>query len=91
MNFEFLFLLYKSLQVTELPALVNEDIPEEKQSDVKMSIAWRYQHLPQGDENKKLLFGHYYDLSKSMDKKTIEETFVEYWDNTAPSNKPSQY
>ncbi|XP_033753392.1 elongator complex protein 4-like [Pecten maximus] len=61
-------------QITkELPAPIIDDPgslvnqPEEEGSD-KMSIAWRYQHLPKFQSNPTTVkFGHYYDLTKVMD------------------------
>lgn len=38
------------------------------QSDEQMKIAWRYQHLPKYQSNStSIKFGHYYDLTKTMD------------------------
>ncbi|XP_060070767.1 elongator complex protein 4-like [Ylistrum balloti] len=61
-------------QITqELPAPIIDDpgsvmtTPEEDGSE-KMSIAWRYQHLPKFQSNPSTIkFGHYYDLTKVMD------------------------
>ncbi|XP_044729919.1 putative elongator complex protein 4 [Chrysoperla carnea] len=70
--------------VSELPALINdEDIENEtkdKNKDIKMSIAWRYQHLST-TEQKKLTFSHYYDLSKTMDQSFLKDTVIHHWDN----------
>ncbi|XP_021349434.1 elongator complex protein 4-like [Mizuhopecten yessoensis] len=59
--------------IKELPAPIIDDPgsvvtrPEEEGSE-KMSIAWRYQHLPKFQSNPTTVkFGHYYDLTKVMD------------------------
>lgn len=64
----------------ELPAPViddpgkNEQIPQEAVNDSdNMKIAWRYRHLPKFQSNTTgVKFGHYYDLSKTMEEELVQ-------------------
>ncbi|XP_017772789.1 PREDICTED: elongator complex protein 4 [Nicrophorus vespilloides] len=53
-----------------LPAQTNTDVEDvnNPMGNNKMSIAFRYQHLPTRDKQIKSSFGHYYDLSKCISK-----------------------
>ncbi|XP_074660622.1 elongator complex protein 4-like [Tubulanus polymorphus] len=81
------------LVLKELPGAILDDpggvnLDDNKSSDSvdddKMKIAWRYEHLPQFQGTiKSHRFGHYYDLTKSMDAQNldrVDKTFFEAGD-----------
>merc|ERR1712227_569383 len=58
-----------------LPGPITDDPVKTKESsfsDEKMTIAWRYQNLPVEASHVSNKFGHYYDLTKSMDAEKLE-------------------
>lgn len=69
--------------VSELPAVIPDNLrgSNDVGTDEQMKIAWRYQHMkvidssPTGSQK----FGHYYDLTKRIDKETVERADVTYW------------
>lgn len=69
--------------LSEIPEVATDSLKETK-NDIKdeMKIAWRYQNLkivdtsPSGGSK----FGHYFDLTKMMDRKKIDCTRVTQWD-----------
>ncbi|XP_051155601.1 elongator complex protein 4 [Leptopilina boulardi] len=68
--------------LSEIPDVAT-DTPKENKNDIKdeMKIAWRYQNLkivdtsPSGSNK----FGHFFDLTKGMDRKKIDMTQVTQW------------
>ncbi|EZA51157.1 hypothetical protein DMN91_005127 [Ooceraea biroi] len=73
--------------VSELPAVTNDDAesdkrPEDK-TDKEMKIAWRYQNMkmvdssPEGGQTRG--FGHYYDLSSTMQEDLIKTANIKHW------------
>ncbi|XP_050410770.1 elongator complex protein 4 [Patella vulgata] len=67
--------------IKDLPApIIDERKEEDKtessqlaQGDDSMKIAWRYQNLPKFQSNPTgIKFGHYYDLTKTMEKRLVE-------------------
>lgn len=72
--------------VAELPAVVQEDDNESTGSSTaeeKMKIAWRYQNIKPGlPSHSRTSFGHYYDLSQTMDSETIKNANISYWDGS---------
>ncbi|XP_014478886.1 PREDICTED: elongator complex protein 4 isoform X2 [Dinoponera quadriceps] len=66
--------------VSELPAVVNDLETEVTNSD-HMKIAWRYQNMrvvdssPTGSQ----AFGHFYDLTKSMQQELLEQADIKEW------------
>ncbi|KAK0159586.1 hypothetical protein PV327_010682 [Microctonus hyperodae] len=68
--------------ISELPAVIenpsSSSIP--LMNDDKMQIAWRYQNMRVADlSNNEQTFGHYYDLTKKMDKDTIDKAKIIQW------------
>jgi elongator complex protein 4 len=67
--------------VSELPAVVENytKVKDNSESSKEMKIAWRYKHMKLtnsvGDN-----FAHYYDLTKPMDKESLEKVNVKLWD-----------
>lgn len=55
--------------------------PNVKLMDERMKIAWRYQNLRTVDPSPMggRVFGHFYDLTKSMDKKVIDNADITRW------------
>ncbi|CAC5375081.1 ELP4 [Mytilus coruscus] len=83
----------------ELPAPIIDDPgppPEDAtiQSDEQMKIAWRYQHLPIYQSNPtSIKFGHYYDLTKTMDPEltnSIDHSTISQTD-LCSSSSPSTF
>lgn len=75
----------KPLQfLSEIPKVATDSSTANKSEskEDEMQIAWRYQNLkivdtsPAGSQ----VFGHYFDLTKNMDKGEIEKTHVTQWD-----------
>ncbi|XP_033217083.1 elongator complex protein 4 isoform X2 [Belonocnema kinseyi] len=69
--------------LSEIPAVANDSSTGNKtETNEEMQIAWRYQNLklvdssPSGSQ----VFGHYFDLTKTMDKEKIDRTQVTEWD-----------
>lgn len=68
--------------VSELPAVAVNSVNRSSAHNEEMKIAWRYQNMrvidtsPTGGQT----FGHYYDLSKTMDKEVLESASIKYWD-----------
>ncbi|XP_057336221.1 elongator complex protein 4 [Microplitis mediator] len=62
-------------------------VPQSVRDADRMKIAWRYEHMKANDslasksKNSKYDsdFGHYYDLTKTMDKKLIDRNKIFYW------------
>lgn len=70
------------LQVNELPQPCT-DLPKEvtpKDGNVEMKIAWRYEGLGQVESSfgSNTSFGHHFDLSKHMDKETVQKSSITY-------------
>lgn len=69
--------------LSDLPALITDPIskPEMHTSDEQMKIAWRYQNLRTVDSSPMdgCSFGHYYDLTKSMDTEIIDKANITKW------------
>lgn len=68
--------------LSEIPEVASDTPKEVKNNDKdEMKIAWRYQNLkiidtsPSGGHK----FGHFFDLTKFMDRKKIDETRVTEW------------
>lgn len=68
--------------VSELPAVINDsDTQRETISSEHMKIAWRYQNMkvvdssPTGNQ----IFGHFYDLTKSMQQEILEQANIQEW------------
>ncbi|XP_026669385.1 elongator complex protein 4 isoform X2 [Ceratina calcarata] len=75
--------------LSEMPAAIIDNISSEQSSNVneQMQIAWRYQNLkvvdtsPSGGQ----VFGHFYDLTKTMDKELINKADITQWyDDNCP-------
>ncbi|XP_063989241.1 elongator complex protein 4 isoform X2 [Diachasmimorpha longicaudata] len=69
--------------ISEMPAVVTESpVAPPITSDERMQIAWRYQNMKIMDSSPKSgqTFGHFYDLTKKMDKNVIENIDTALWD-----------
>ncbi|XP_015522053.1 elongator complex protein 4 isoform X1 [Neodiprion lecontei] len=70
--------------VAELPAVAVDSITCPPPQDEKMQIAWRYQNMrkidtsPTGGQP----FGHYYDLTKTINKNIVEAASIKHWDGS---------
>ncbi|XP_025160491.1 elongator complex protein 4 isoform X2 [Harpegnathos saltator] len=68
--------------ISELPAVVNDSDSQAKAINLEqMEIAWRYQNMrvvdssPTGSQ----VFGHFYDLTKSMQHEVLEQADIKEW------------
>ncbi|XP_015173299.1 PREDICTED: elongator complex protein 4 [Polistes dominula] len=70
--------------LSEIPAPITDTASElnVQSMDDRMKIAWRYQNLRTVDSSPMggRIFGHFYDLTKSMDKKVIDNANITQWD-----------
>ncbi|XP_076767165.1 elongator complex protein 4 [Xylocopa sonorina] len=75
--------------VSGMPAVITEGTSSDQSSnmDEQMTIAWRYQNMkiidssPTGGQ----VFGHFYDLTKTMDKEIVEKADITQWyDDSCP-------
>lgn len=68
--------------ISELPAVVTNPTNHQETQiiDEKMQIAWRYQNMKIIDSTNNQTLGHYYDLTKKMDKDTINTVKITKWD-----------
>ncbi|XP_043267118.1 putative elongator complex protein 4 [Venturia canescens] len=70
--------------ISEMPAPVSATLAtsDSRVMDSQMQIAWRYQNMrivessPTGSQ----AFGHFYDLTKQMDKEIIDDAEITQWD-----------
>ncbi|XP_076230761.1 elongator complex protein 4 [Calliopsis andreniformis] len=75
--------------VSEMPAVITDiSMDQTQKMDEQMQIAWRYQNLkvidssPSGGQ----AFGHFYDLTKAMEKESIEKANITQWyDDSCPT------
>ncbi|XP_054015423.1 elongator complex protein 4 isoform X1 [Hylaeus anthracinus] len=76
--------------MSELPAVTTDakSINQPQHMDEQMKIAWRYQNMkimdssPTGGQ----AFGHFYDLTKTMEKDAIEKADIAQWyDDSCPA------
>nr|XP_050869450.1 elongator complex protein 4 [Vespula vulgaris]XP_050869452.1 elongator complex protein 4 [Vespula vulgaris] len=69
--------------LSEIPAPITDSSsePDVQSMDERMKIAWRYQNLRTIDSSPMggRVFGHFYDLTKSMDKKVIDNANITQW------------
>ncbi|KZC10163.1 PREDICTED: elongator complex protein 4 [Dufourea novaeangliae] len=69
--------------VSEMPAVITEtkSVNHMHHSDEQMKIAWRYQNMKVVDSSPTggQAFGHFYDLTKTMERETIEEADITQW------------
>lgn len=69
--------------VSGLPAVINDSEPEKRMANVdeQMKIAWRYQNMKMVDSSPKgsQTFGHFYDLTKSIQQELLEQTDIKEW------------
>lgn len=75
--------------VSEMPAVITDtkSIDEPSNSDEQMKIAWRYQNMKAIDPSPigGQFFGHFYDLTKTMEKEVIEKADITQWyDDSCP-------
>ncbi|XP_014210542.1 elongator complex protein 4 [Copidosoma floridanum] len=72
--------------LSDLPAPVSTEVPQAKSISTdkndEMKIAWRYQNMKVCDSSSKdvSVFGHYYDLTKTMESATLDGADVTKWD-----------
>ncbi|XP_015117260.1 elongator complex protein 4 [Diachasma alloeum] len=70
--------------ISEMPAVVTESPAPTPPApaDEKMQIAWRYQNMRILDSSPKSgqMFGHFYDLTKKIDKNILSNTDITLWD-----------
>ncbi|XP_032678669.1 elongator complex protein 4 isoform X2 [Odontomachus brunneus] len=68
--------------VSELPAVINDsNLQTEVTSAEHMKIAWRYQNMKAVDSSPtgSQVFGHFYDLTKSMQQELLEQAYIQEW------------
>lgn len=79
--------------VSELPAVAVSSSVRPAAQDERMEIAWRYQNMkiiessPLGGQ----AFGHFYDLSKTMDKETLDAASIRRWDGETLKYKAESF
>ncbi|KAK9296694.1 hypothetical protein QLX08_009368 [Tetragonisca angustula] len=80
--------------VSDIPAVITDttSINQPSNSDEQMKIAWRYQNMkvidtsPTGGQ----VFGHFYDLTKKIEKEVIENADITQWyDDSCPEKNNS--
>lgn len=79
--------------VSELPAVINDTAPQMEVPNVdgQMRIAWRYQNMkivdssPTGSQ----AFGHFYDLTKSMQQEFLKDANVTNWQKSNVEERSS--
>lgn len=65
-----------------LPAVIETDdtnVPISTTDDEKLTIAWRYQNIPTTQPKSVKKFGHFYDLTKTMDASYMEKADIKTW------------
>lgn len=72
--------------IDELPAVVNSN-PTGEDIDFRedqMKIAWRYKNMKvvESSPTDSITFGHYYDLTKTMDPETVKSANIFTWDGS---------
>jgi elongator complex protein 4 len=77
--------------VNGLPSVADEavKVAKESSSSESMKIAWRYQNQPEVESSFSKQFGHFYDLSKHMDKGRLEEAKTTYFPSQWKGNSLS--
>ncbi|KAI4501778.1 hypothetical protein M0802_003113 [Mischocyttarus mexicanus] len=82
-----------STLLSKIPAPITDTIsePNIESMDERMKIAWRYQNLRTVDSSPtgSRVFGHFYDLTKSMDKKVIDDANITQWNKPMKNMKNS--
>ncbi|CAK9804720.1 Elongator complex protein 4 [Anthophora plagiata] len=82
--------------VSGIPAVIEDTKSVDQPSyneDEQMKIAWRYQNMkivdtsPSGGQ----VFGHHYDLTKSMEKEVIERADISQWYDDSCPEKDSAF
>lgn len=76
--------------VSEMPAVITEStsLSQAQNTDDQMKIAWRYQNMKIIDSSFTggQTFGHFYDLTKPMEREVIENANIIQWhDNSCPT------
>ena len=69
--------------LSQLPEVANlSKFCDNASSEGELRIAWRYKNLKVEDtvSTRNVNFGHYFDLTKNMDKEKINRTEVTLWD-----------
>ena len=68
--------------LADLPAVIKDYSKSEKSitnNDEQMKIAWRYQNMKIANSSPSDEFGHYYDLTKKMDKEFLDSSKTFFW------------
>lgn len=72
--------------VSEMPAVIDESVPHTRieNDNEQMKIAWRYQNMKVADSflTEDQTFGHFYDLTKSMQQDLIQDVDIKQWHET---------
>ncbi|GLV31994.1 uncharacterized protein CBL_07753 [Carabus blaptoides fortunei] len=72
-----------SALINTLPAVIDTDdsssVPISTGNDEKLTIAWRYQNIPTSQPKQVRKFGHFYDLTKTMDPSSIASADIKSW------------
>lgn len=70
----------------KMPAVVADPTPyaQPESTDEQMKIAWRYQNMKtiNSSPNSGQTFGHFYDLTKFMDKDDVDKATIIHWHDT---------
>lgn len=81
--------------LSKIPAPITDNVsePNIQSMDERMKIAWRYQNLKTVDSSPMggHVFGHFYDLTKSMDKKVIDNVNITQWEKPMKNIKNSVF
>lgn len=71
---------------TQLPAVIADPTPyaQAESTDEQMQIAWRYQNMKtiNFSQNSGQTFGHFYDLTKFMDRRVLDKANIIHWSDT---------
>lgn len=80
--------------VSDIPAVITDvSVDKPPVTDEQMKIAWRYQNMklidssPTGGQ----IFGHFYDLTKTMEKEAIEKANITQWYNDSFPEKDDAF
>ncbi|XP_033339952.1 elongator complex protein 4 [Megalopta genalis] len=81
--------------VTEMPAVITDTKSNSQMHhlDEQMKIAWRYQNMKAVDSSpgEGQSFGHFYDLTKKMERETIEKADITQWNDDSCPTKDSTF
>ncbi|XP_020285862.1 elongator complex protein 4 [Pseudomyrmex gracilis] len=82
--------------ISELPAVINDSESHSKpahNANDQMKIAWRYQNMKLVDSSPtgSQMFGHFFDLTKSMQQDLLEQATIKQWHENNPQEQNNMF